>query len=78
MQQARDAAGDKDIMIGGGAQAVQQYLNAGLVDELRIDLVPLLLGDGERLLAGVNPELKLESAGVVVGPRATHLTYQRA
>jgi len=78
MQQARDAAGDKDIMIGGGAQAVQQYLNAGLVDELRIDLVPLLLGDGERLLAGVNPELKLKPAGVVVGPRATHLTYQRA
>jgi hypothetical protein len=40
--------------------------------------VPVLLGDGERLLAGVNPGLKLEPAGVVVGPRATHLTYQRA
>jgi dihydrofolate reductase len=76
MRQAKDAAGDKDVMIGGGAQAVQQYLNAGLVDELRIDLVPVLLGGGARLLEGVGPDVKLELAGVVDGPRATHLTYK--
>jgi len=58
MRQAKDAAGDKDVMIGGGAQAVQQYLNAGLVDELRIDLVPVLLGGGARLLEGVGPDVK--------------------
>jgi dihydrofolate reductase len=75
MRQARDAAGDKDVSIGGGAQTAQQYLNAGLVDQLRIDLVPLVLGDGERLLAGVSPDVKLELVSVVDGPKATHLTY---
>ena len=75
LRQARDAAGDKDVAIGGGAQAGQQYLNAGLVDELRIDLVPVILGGGARLLDNVDPGVKLQLAGVVDAPGVTHLTY---
>src|SRR2546423_4658160 len=46
LEQARAAAGDKDVQLSGGAQLVQQYLNAGLLDELNIHLVPVLLGTG--------------------------------
>ena len=75
LRQARDAAGDKDIGLGGGAQAGQQYLNAGLLDELRIDLVPVILGGGARLLDNVGPNAKLQLAGVIDAPGVTHLTY---
>ena len=75
LRQARDAAGDKDVGLGGGAQAGQQYLNAGLLDELRIDLVPVILGGGARLLDNVGPNAKLQLAGVIDAPGVTHLTY---
>jgi len=74
--QAREAAGDRDISIAGGAQAIQQYLAAGLIDELEISISPLLLGGGERLLDNLgDAEIGLEQAGVVEGVGVTHISY---
>jgi dihydrofolate reductase len=75
--QAREAAGDRDISIAGGAQAIQQYLAAGLIDELEISISPLLLGGGERLLDNLgDAEIGLEQAGVVEGVGVTHISYR--
>jgi dihydrofolate reductase len=76
LERAREAAGDKDVFIGGGADAINQYLAAGLVDELELHVVPILLGSGERLFAGVGPDLKLEELRAVEGPGVTHLKYR--
>jgi dihydrofolate reductase len=77
LAQAREAAGDRDVFIGGGASVVQQYLRAGLLDELQINLAPLLLGGGTRLLDGVGPDdAKLERTRVVDAPAVTHLRYR--
>ena len=75
LRQAQDAAGDQDVAIGGGAYTGQQYLNAGLLDQLQIAVVPLILGGGTRLLADIDPGVKLQLAGVVEAPGVTHLTY---
>ncbi len=75
LDQAREAAGDKDIHIGGGAQTAQQYLKAGLVDEMELHVVPQILGAGARLLDDVG-ELKLETIRVVETPDVTHLKYR--
>jgi dihydrofolate reductase len=75
LELARDAAGDKDVQISGGADVVQQYLRAGLLDELQIHVVPLLLGGGTRLLADVGG-VELEQVGVVASERVTHLRYR--
>ena len=77
LAQARAAAGGKDVALGGGASVAQQYLKAGLIDELRIHVVPILLGDGARLfdnLGDVRPTL--ECTQVVAAPGVTHLTYR--
>jgi dihydrofolate reductase len=75
LEQARAAAGDQDVLILGGASAIQQYLAAGLLDELRLHIAPVLLGAGERLLENVgNPTL--EPIDVVASPAATHLKYR--
>jgi dihydrofolate reductase len=71
---ARATAGDKDIVVMGGANIVDQCLAAGLVDELRIHLSPLLLGGGTRLFALVGP-MTLVQREVNESPRATHLRY---
>jgi dihydrofolate reductase len=77
LDQARRAAGEKDISIGGGAQAIQQYLAAGLLEELEISIVPLLLGGGERLLDNLgDAEIELEQLRVVEGVGVTHITYR--
>jgi dihydrofolate reductase len=76
LAQAREAAGDKDVQVSGGAEACRQYLAAGLADELQINLAPLLLGAGERLLEGVGPGLKLEQTRVVEAPGVSHLFYR--
>ena len=76
LERAREAAGDKDVVIGGGADVVNQYLAAGLVDELELHVVPILLGGGERLFAGVGPDLKLEALRTVDAPGVTHLKYR--
>ena len=76
LARARGAAGDKDVFIGGGANVINQYLAAGLVDELGLHVVPILLRGGERLFAGVGPDLKLEEIRVVEAPGVAHLKYR--
>jgi dihydrofolate reductase len=76
LAQAREAAAGRDVLIGGGASIINQYLAAGLVDELELHIVPLLLGDGARLFEGVGPDLKLEQVRAVEAPGVTHLKYR--
>jgi dihydrofolate reductase len=76
LDRAREAAGDKDIFIGGGAETINQYLAAGLVDELELHVVPILLGGGRRLFEGVSPGLKLEEIRVVEAPGVAHIKYR--
>jgi dihydrofolate reductase len=77
LDQARDAAGGKDVSLAGGADVFRQYLVAGLVDELDISVVPVLLGEGERLFENVGSEPpQLEPVDVVDGPGVTHLRYR--
>jgi dihydrofolate reductase len=75
LEQAREAAGDKDVAIAGGASAVQQYLRAGLLDELNLHVVPIILGAGERLLENIG-DPTLEPAKVITSPAVTHVTYR--
>ena len=72
---ARAAAGDGDVAILGGATTINQYLAAGLVDELRLHIVPLTLGAGTRLFEGV-PSLKLEQVKSRAARLVTHVTYR--
>jgi dihydrofolate reductase len=76
LEQARAAAGDKDVLIGGGADIINQYLAAGHVDELELHVVPLLLGGGARLFEGIGPDLELEQIRVVEAPGVAHLKYR--
>jgi dihydrofolate reductase len=76
-EQAREAAGGRDVSVAGGASIIQQYLKAGLLDELQINLVPVLLGSGERLLDNLDgAKVELESTRVVEAPGVTHLRYR--
>lgn len=73
---ARDAAGDRDVRIGGGAETILQYLNAGLVDDFTITLAPVFFGTGVRLFDEVDAErIALEPVGVQPSPMVTHLSY---
>lgn len=73
---AREAAGEKNVAICGGAQTVNQYLAAGLIDELRLHVAPVMLGRGERLFDGVG-DLDLRAPGDAPGTDlVTHLTYR--
>lgn len=76
MARAREAAGEQDVMVIGGADIDRQYLNAGLIDEIRLHLAPIVLGGGTPLFAGVRPELPLVPSQATNSPLATHLTYQ--
>jgi dihydrofolate reductase len=76
LAQAREAAGDKDVFLGGGADLINQYLAAGLVDELELHVAPILLGGGSRLFEGVGPDLKLEELRAVEAPGVAHLKYR--
>lgn len=75
LAQARKAAGGKDVFIGGGAEIINQYLAAGLVDEIELHLVPILLGGGERLFENVG-DLALEQLRAVEAPGVAHLKYR--
>jgi dihydrofolate reductase len=74
--QARAAAAGKDVTIGGGAEVINQYLAAGLIDELELHLAPLVLGGGAKLFDGVGPDLELEQIRVVEAPGVAHLKYR--
>ncbi|MCM1942896.1 dihydrofolate reductase family protein [Streptomyces sp. G3] len=77
LEQARAAAGDRNVDIGGGAHTVRQYLAADLVDELQLHVVPVLLGGGLRLFEGLGARRRdLERVRVVETPPATHLKYR--
>jgi dihydrofolate reductase len=77
IEQARDAAGDKDVAIGGGADVARQALAAGLVDEMKLHLVPLLLGGGVRLFEELpSGPVSLEQLRVQSSPAVTHLRYR--
>jgi dihydrofolate reductase len=75
LAQARAAAGDGDVAVQGGATTVNQYLAAGLIDELRLHIAPLTLGAGTRLFEGV-PPLKLEQVKARAARLVTHVTYR--
>jgi dihydrofolate reductase len=76
LEQARAAAGDKDISLAGGADVAQQYLRAGLLDELQIHVAPLLLGDGVSLFGSLGIDTaELEQTRVIASPSVTHLRF---
>ena len=76
LRQAHEAAGDRDIRIAGGAHAILQYLNAGLVDEFSIALAPVFFGEGLRLFDGIDRrKVGLEIVEAIHSPLVTHLQY---
>jgi dihydrofolate reductase len=76
LEQARAAAGDRNVAIGGGANTIQQSLAAGLVDEVQVHIVPLFLGGGIRLFDELGPEIELETTRVIEAPKVTHLRFR--
>ncbi len=75
VEQARAAAGDGDVAIAGGANAIQQALAAGLVDEMQVHVAPILLGGGTRLFGEGADPVRLEATRVLASPRATHVKF---
>jgi dihydrofolate reductase len=75
LARARAAAGDADVLIAGGAATVNQYLAAGLLDELRLDVAPVILGRGERLFEGVG-DTDLEAVSATGNDLVAHLSYR--
>jgi dihydrofolate reductase len=79
LERARDAAGSRDIRVGGGVATVREYLKAGLVDEVHLVISPILLGSGEHLFAGVDMrKLGFHCAEHVATPNATHVVLARS
>jgi dihydrofolate reductase len=78
LEQARAAAGEKNVAIGGGAEVIQQYLHAGLVDEFMIHVAPVFLGDGVRLFdpAAGGDLPRLELIETIASPNVSHLRYR--
>jgi dihydrofolate reductase len=76
LEQAKAAAGDKDVMLAGGARVAQQYLAAGLIDEMELHIVPLLLHDGARLLENLGEGPALEQVRSIEAPGVTHINYR--
>ena len=78
MDRATEAAGDKDVQIGGGVSTIRQFLEAGLIDELHVAIAPRLLGSGEHLLYGLDlPALGYECTTHVPTAAATHIVLER-
>lgn len=74
LKRARDAAGGRDVRVGGGVATIRQYLQAGLVDEMHFAISPVLLGTGEHLFAGIDlPKLGYQRSKHVPTPNATHV-----
>jgi len=76
LEQARAAAGEKDITVTGGADVIQQYLAAGLIDEIELHVAPIILGGGARLLDNLGPNVGFEQLRAVQAPGVTHLKYR--
>ncbi len=77
LDQARATAGERDVAVAGGANVAQQYLKSGLLDELRVHVAPLLLGDGTRLFDHLGPyQIELRVVRVVESEAVTHLKYR--
>ncbi|MEJ2637612.1 MAG: dihydrofolate reductase family protein [Calditrichia bacterium] len=77
LKKAKRDAGEKDVRISGGADAIRQYLNAGLVDEISIHIAPILLGSGVRLFEAIDRDrASFEILEVIGSPRVTHLKYK--
>ena len=77
LEQARAAAGDKNVIVMGGADLLRQYLSAGVVDEFTLTIAPVLLGAGKRLFDGIErTDIAFERTAVVESPYATHLRYE--
>jgi dihydrofolate reductase len=77
LEQAKAAAGDKDVLLAGGASVVQQYLKAGLLDEIQIHVSPVLLGGGVSLFGSLGTDpVGLEATRVIESPSVTHLRYR--
>jgi dihydrofolate reductase len=74
--QARDAAGDKDVVVMGGADVIRQALRAGYVEELTISIAPVVLGAGKRLFDDFDEAVNLEHLSVLQSPFATHISYR--
>ena len=75
LERATEAADAKDVLLNGGASVAQQALAAGLIDEFELHVVPMILGDGERLLDNVG-DLRLEQVRAVDAPGVTHIKYR--
>ena len=77
LEQSKAAAGDKDVAVMGGAEIGQQFIRAGLIDEISIHLVPVLFGGGTRMFEHLGSEhIQLETAGVIETPTATNLRFR--
>jgi dihydrofolate reductase len=77
LQQAKAAAGEKDVAIAGGANTIQQFLRAGLIDQVQIHIAPLLLGGGIRLFDNLGTgEIEVERTRVIESPNVTHLKFR--
>jgi dihydrofolate reductase len=76
LEQAKAAAGEKDVGIWGGANIIREYLNAGLLDEIQIQVIPILLGGGVRLFDELGRQIELEKTSVIDTPEATHIRYR--
>lgn len=74
---AREAAGDRNVIVMGGADVLRQCLDAGVVDELMLTIAPVLLGAGKRLFDGIErTDLDFERVAVIESPYATHIRYR--
>ena len=78
LRRATDAAGNRDVRVGGGVATIRQYLGAGLIDEMHLAIAPVLLGSGEALLAGLDlPKLGYRCSEHVPMPKATHVVLSK-
>ena len=78
LKRAKDAAGGKDVRVGGGAATIRQYLRAGLIDDMHVAISPILLGTGEHLMAGIDlPKLGYRVSEHVTTAGATHVVLKR-
>jgi dihydrofolate reductase len=76
LEEARAAAGEKNVEIAGGASTINAYLQAGAIDELHLHIAPILLGGGARLFDGVSADLPLQPVQVIGSPTVTHIKYR--